>query len=314
SSSSSSSTHNQPTERKTSVSSTHGFTSLFGGGGGESRSTSADKLSVPNSANVSPKSSRTSAFGNVHQGSNGGGHHDATSSLSNPHKKHGILYKIFHPHDLEGGIMARSRRSYNSGSESEFDSEDDYHSDATDDNDSHGRNGKKYSMSMPRKLSTQRFDLNTEPANRHTMSLSRLNYESGDSGSDSEEKSGGMLSRRHSVKTKGSGHNIFKDLLNAGRSRKPSKSGAASDDNLSHGSHGTTTPTGGIASQPHPGHAPGARSSFGTGNVRLSSSSKQSDSGSDSESGRSSVASANGDHHEKHNLFKNIMTAGRSKK
>jgi hypothetical protein len=221
--------------------------------------------------------------------------------------------------------MARSRRSYNSGSESEFESEDDYQSDVTDDdhhlqNQQHhgGLSGimgtRKFSASLPR-LSHQPRGDDGHNSNKHTMSLSRLNYESGDSGSDSEDHQYKSPFRRSSVKSNksssGGAHNIFKDLLNAGKSRKLAKSsgisggggGALSDDSLAH-AHGHAPP------MAHPGHAPGARSSLTSASGGAAASTgKLSDSGSDSESGKSSHS----DHHDKSSLFKNIMT-GRSKK
>jgi hypothetical protein len=125
------------------------------------------------------------------------------------------------------------------------------------------------------------------------MSLSRVNYESGDSESETEESQFSRISRRGSLRSKGSGHNIFKDLLNAGKNRKHTKSGGA----LNHSDDG------------------GGHSASGAGRSSLTNafSSRYSDSGSDSESGRNSVASTNGDHHERNNLFKNIMTS-RNKK
>ncbi|KAJ3321996.1 serine/threonine-protein kinase HAL4/sat4 [Blyttiomyces sp. JEL0837] len=55
----------------------------------------------------------------------------ATTTTNTQNKKHGILYRIFHPHEEElagnggsggtTGIFGRSRRTYTSGSESDFD-------------------------------------------------------------------------------------------------------------------------------------------------------------------------------------------------
>ncbi|KAJ3330820.1 serine/threonine-protein kinase HAL4/sat4 [Blyttiomyces sp. JEL0837] len=142
-------------------------------------------------------------------------------------KRPSILYRIFHPHEGDGaGIMGRSRRSYNSGSESELESEDEHHSDMNSSDNEQGFNSLGRSSAGSRSL--PRLSQQPDSSHRNTMSLSRTKYESGDSDSESEtEQNKSSMGRSRS--------SIFKDLLHGGKiGRKSSTSSPhASDENLS---------------------------------------------------------------------------------
>ncbi|KAJ3103976.1 serine/threonine-protein kinase HAL4/sat4 [Phlyctochytrium planicorne] len=259
-------------EKKANGSSGGGFgptmASVFGGSSSESRNSvsgasNGRNVQGSNSMVSSPKalrgsSSNLSASSGHLNAPNGNGSANGYSSGANSSdggagaggKKHGILYKIFHPHD-DGGpsILGRSRRSYNSGSESEMESEDEYASDASDIEGGQGHNHGlvmsfgKGSVSLPRGAKGSVEDLNGHGTGPRLMSMSakKPNNNDADSASESESESqGGGIFRRDSSLGRSKGGNIFNKVLS--RSRKTSVSGSSapspsgSDGNLSNAS------------------------------------------------------------------------------
>ncbi|KAJ3030906.1 serine/threonine-protein kinase HAL4/sat4, partial [Rhizophlyctis rosea] len=155
------------------------------------------------------RDSQSSVHSNGSQGSA-----PTSPNLSGMPPRRNILYRIFHPNDSDdNGRLARSRRSYGSGSEAE--SEDDYHSDdscATADGDGmFGNGGASRRPSATAHPETQKLNAakpkNSAPAMFH----------SSDSESDTDTES---LGRK---KGKNGGGNIFKGILQGGKKKDKDK-------------------------------------------------------------------------------------------
>ncbi|KAJ3115038.1 serine/threonine-protein kinase HAL4/sat4 [Phlyctochytrium bullatum] len=206
---------------------------------------------------------KPSSASTMNNGSSSSGGYSSGDN-ANQAKKHGILYRIFHPDHDGSHILGRSRRSYNSGSESEMESEDEYASDtAGSDMEAHGGqmyaggaaaapNGNHHGMIMnfnalARKTSAQ--DVNPAPAPEKSsaprlmsMSVSRKpkpKTTDADSASESESEAYGSGLFRRDTRSKASG-GIFNKVLNT-RARKTSSastpsSPTASEGNLSNAS------------------------------------------------------------------------------
>ncbi|KAJ3054318.1 serine/threonine-protein kinase HAL4/sat4 [Rhizophlyctis rosea] len=133
-----------------------------------------------------------------------------------------ILYRIFHPNEeSDSARLARSRRSYGSGSEAE--SEDDYHSDDSTDHDG------VFS------------DMSRRPSASHHPESQKLNvmtkkerkapamFASDTEGSDTDTSD---AEQRPAAKRSGSSKNLFKDLLQGGRKKDKDKNSGATSPQL----------------------------------------------------------------------------------
>ncbi|KAJ3174752.1 serine/threonine-protein kinase HAL4/sat4 [Irineochytrium annulatum] len=182
---------------------------------------------------------------------------DGTAAAANG-KKHGILYRIFHHNDHESSIIGRSRRSYHSGSESEFDSEEEYASDASEvgnaaggeapalfpvtgkgRGNSSGDDGRGATNGLRRSVSARNHPEGDDNRGSGVMRMS-MSGRKDDSGADSESETEAQGSTRYSIGRKSGAGNVFKDLLMTGSRKKsttagssPNASPSGSDGNLS---------------------------------------------------------------------------------
>ncbi|KAJ3209804.1 serine/threonine-protein kinase HAL4/sat4 [Dinochytrium kinnereticum] len=274
----------------------HSVSSASGSNGSNANGASSPKSLRSSKSNISSVSQQgqhlqAPATNGASGYSSGGG---GGSSDGGAGKKHGILYRIFHPHDHEGqSILGRSRRSYHSGSESEMESEDEYASDATAGSDMEGHHVHHGPlMTFPRSSksvnggkSGSHDGLNHPPEKSNTprlMSMSvkkKASTNDADSASESESESfGGGIFRQTQSLGRSKGGNIFNKVLSGTRSRKSSTSGSNS--------------------------IPGSR-----GNSPANSEGNLSTGSGDSESETDVSKDDHSSHHVTNKLFKNIMTS-----